>query len=60
MYSFQSFNNEMEGVKSYHIGNHSTGILSRLRKPGIATQKNEIGKFKFSRLSLNSVDRWLS
>ena len=35
-------------------------ILSRLRKPGIAThkyKKNEICKFKFSRLSLNSVDR---
>ena len=34
--------------------------FTKLRKPGIATQKylkNEIGKFKFSRLTLNSVDR---
>ena len=38
-------------------------ILSRLGKPGIATQKckqkkNQIGKFKFTYIILNTADRW--
>ena len=38
-------------------------ILFRLTKPGIATQKYKkikLAKVKFTQLSLNSVNRWLS
>ena len=72
-YGCEVINSKIGYYKSERLGLHRVSfftkrtswlkVLSRLRKPGNATQKYEkvkSAKFKFTQLSLNSVDRWLS